>query len=357
MKAGSSRDARARCRRARATLVYWKDGALVLENYATRTSITADPIAVRLLDFFERWQHPEALQRAFPEYSAQSLTRGVGQLLKHTMLVREGSAQAAADAEIARVWRDWLPEGSLHFATKNAPYIDLRLDQAERRKMLPSRPQPPFFKVYPGAESIELPRSSRGGEFESVLLARKTHRSFARGKIALADVATLLWLVWGVQGRIDSPLFGRLAHKTSPSGGARHPGEVYLMAQKIDGLAQGIYHYDPVRHRLAAVRQGAVRGKARRYCVRQAHASEAAALFLMTAVFPRTMWKYHAARAYRVVLLDAGHLCQTFCLVATWLGLAPFSTAALDDTSIEKDLAIDGISESVLYVAGVGKPV
>ena len=62
------------------------------------------------------------------------------------------------------------------------------------------------------------------------------------------------------------------------------------------------------------------------------------------------------ARAYRVVLLDAGHLCQTFCLVATWLGLAPFCTAAMNDTLIEDDLKIDGISESALYVAGVGFP-
>jgi SagB-type dehydrogenase family enzyme len=74
-------------------------------------------------------------------------------------------------------------------------------------------------------------------------------------------------------------------------------------------------------------------------------------------VFPRTMWKYQHARAYRVVLLDAGHLCQTFCLVATWLGLAPFCTAALKDTLIEKDLGVDGIRESVLYIAGVGLPV
>jgi len=57
-----------------------------------------------------------------------------------------------------------------------------------------------------------------------------------------------------------------------------------------------------------------------------------------------------------VVLLDAGHFCQTFCLVATWLGLAPFCTAALKDTVIEKDLGIDGIHKSVLYVAGVGLP-
>ncbi len=76
----------------------------------------------------------------------------------------------------------------------------------------------------------------------------------------------------------------------------------------------------------------------------------------MTGVFARTMWKYPHPRAYRVVLLDAGHLGQTFCLTATRMGLAPFSTAALKDSLIEKDLGIDGISESVLYVTGFGLP-
>jgi SagB-type dehydrogenase family enzyme len=76
----------------------------------------------------------------------------------------------------------------------------------------------------------------------------------------------------------------------------------------------------------------------------------------MTAVFARTMWKYGRGRAYRVVLLETGHLGQTFCLTATRLGLAPFSTAALKDSLIEKDLGIDGICESVLYVTGVGVP-
>ena len=110
------------------------------------------------------------------------------------------------------------------------------------------------------------------------------------------------------------------------------------------------------RHYLERLSTKTSRRKAWLYCARQNFVKNAAALFLMTAVFRRTMWKYHLARAYRVVLLDAGHLCQTFCLVATWLGLAPFCTAALKDTLIEKELGIDGIRESVLYVAGVGLP-
>jgi SagB-type dehydrogenase family enzyme len=74
----------------------------------------------------------------------------------------------------------------------------------------------------------------------------------------------------------------------------------------------------------------------------------------MTAVFSRQLWRYPYARAYRAALTEAGHVCQTFCLLATWLGLAPFCLMGLADSRIEHDLGIDGITESVLYAAGVG---
>ena len=126
------------------------------------------------------------------------------------------------------------------------------------------------------------------------------------------------------------------------------------MALRVDGLERGMYHYQARDHRLAKLPAKVSPRMASAYCAGQPYFAGAAALFIMTAVFARTMWKYGRARAYRVVLLETGHLCQTFCLTATRLGLAPFSTAALKDSLIEKDLGIDGISESVLYVAGVG---
>src|SRR5712672_4193428 len=115
-----------------------------------------------------------------------------------------------------------------------------------------------------------------------------------------------------------------------------------------------MYHYQDRYNRLAKIPGRATPRRASAYCADQPCFAGAAALFIMTAVFARTLWKYGRGRAYRVVLLETGHLCQTFCLTATRLGLAPFSTAALKDSLIEKDLGIDGISESVLYVAGVG---
>jgi SagB-type dehydrogenase family enzyme len=132
---------------------------------------------------------------------------------------------------------------------------------------------------------------------------------------------------------------------------------VYVLALRVSGLPCGLYHYVADRHVLECISTKVSREKATEYCAGQAWVEESAALFLTTAIFSRSMWKYRFSRSYRTVLADAAHLCQTFCLVATHLGLAPFCTMALKDSVIEQDLGIDGITESILYVAGVGLPL
>jgi SagB-type dehydrogenase family enzyme len=127
-----------------------------------------------------------------------------------------------------------------------------------------------------------------------------------------------------------------------------------VVALRVRGLAPGLYHYAADRHRLERLRRGASAREAVRWLAGQRWFGKAAALVLMTAVLSRSQWKYQFPRAYRVLLADAGHLCQTFCLVATWLGLAPFCTMALADSQIERALRVDGVREAVLYAAGVG---
>jgi SagB-type dehydrogenase family enzyme len=84
--------------------------------------------------------------------------------------------------------------------------------------------------------------------------------------------------------------------------------------------------------------------------------ASASALVLFAAIFERQVWRYPYSRAYRAALVEVGHICQTFCLAATSLGLASFPIMGLADSVIERDLGIDGIGESVLYAAGVGRP-
>ena len=345
-----------RLRRAKAILGYWNNDRFVLENYLTRVSITADPLAARILDFFDRWRQPKELIREMPQYSSSSLRKALRQLTECSLLVREGTSEAQQDEHLQKAWSTWLPHGSFHFATKDVRFFWGQRREKLLKSYLKESRQPPFFKTYRNAPRVRLPRHPPpAGEFFRVLLARKTHREFSGASLPLSAVSQLLFYTWGVMGYLSTP-FGHLAHKTSPSGGARHPTEVYLAALNVNGLPAGLYHYNARGHSLECLHKGQMQDKAVQYCGGNALVKDTAALFLMTAVFSRSMWKYRFARAYRVVLLDAGHLCQTFCLTATWLGLAPFCTAALNDSLIEKDLGLDGYTESVLYVAAAGVP-
>jgi len=348
---------RVQLRRATCLFAYWRDGRLFFHNFARRLTVSARPITWEVLAFFSEWRTFREALIHFDGYTQKSVLSTLSQFVKQGLLVAKHSREALQDSCLVRAWSAWLPEASFHFSTKDAPFIGGKLSVARLKAILPKTPPPKIFKTVKGPKKRLPPtRAFPDSEFIRVLQARKTHRQFSKQEVTVEVVSQLLSLVWGVTGYFHSPVFGKLLHKTSPSGGARHPGEVYLMALRVKGLKPGLYHYHPARHYLKMVSPNATRQKAWLYCARQNHARNAAALFIMTAVFLRSMWKYRMPRVYRAVLLDAGHLCQTFCLVATWLGLAPFCTVALKDTMIEEDLKIDGIRESVLYVAGIGVP-
>ena len=349
---------RVQLRRARSFFAYWRDSRLLFHNFARQLTVSGRPITWDVLAFFSEWRTSQEALTRFGVYTQKSVISALSQLVKHGLLLVKDSPEAVQDSRLAKEWSAWLPEGGFHFSTKDVAFSrdDLSFDQW--KTILPKTLPPRIFKTVKGAKKTLPPAGAfPDSEFIRVLKARKTHRRFSKQEVTLEAVSQLLSMVWGVTGYLHSGIFGRLLHKTSPSGGARHPGEVYVMALRVKGLSPGLYHYHPARHHLTMISRNATRDRAWLYCARQDYVRNAAALFLMTAVFRRTMWKYRFARAYRVVLLDAGHLCQTFCLVATWLGLAPFCTAALKDTLIERDLAIDGICESVLYVAGIGLPL
>ena len=72
--------------------------------------------------------------------------------------------------------------------------------------------------------------------------------------------------------------------------------------------------------------------------------------------FARSFWKYRRhAKILRAILLEAGHLSQTFYLLCTQLGLGPYITAAIDDAELERALELDPLFEAPLAVCGCGR--
>jgi SagB-type dehydrogenase family enzyme len=348
-------------RRATSIFSYWTEGQFVVENYRTRKAQSANPVTARLLHFFSDWRSLAKICRELPEYNSQSVHRSIRQLVRGGLLVERGSRQAEEDQHFFESWSSWLPHAAiLHFGTKDMRFTNSG-EVKRLQRYLEQSVQPNSFKSLSrkvSSRTTPLPEvASANSDFIKVLLERRTHREFSALPLDMVRLSTLLRYTWGVTGFIDNSLLGSLPLKTSPSAGARHPCEVYVLALRVSGLPCGLYHYVADRHVLECISTKVSREKATEYCAGQAWVEESAALFLTTAIFSRSMWKYRFSRSYRTVLADAAHLCQTFCLVATHLGLAPFCTMALKDSVIEQDLGIDGITESILYVAGVGLPL
>ncbi len=336
-------------------IIYWRDGQLVFENFLTRRQITAQPLTTSLLDFFDQWRSVADLCAAMPHYAPPSLKRAVAQLVRHSLLQQKGQPIPAGHAALA-AWSEWNPAaGFFHLSTKNLRFADD--DEEEFRALVryaKSNPIPLPIKRHRNAKRVRLPSPSVDGEFARVLLGRRTWRKFSANPVPLAALANLMGLTFGVRHWVKLPKIGSVAVKTSPSGGSMHPVEAYVLARNVKGLAAGFYHYSAADHRLEFLKNGATSRDITRLLANQWWYSSAGFVVFLTAVFERTRWKYDYARAYRAVLIEAGHLCQTFCLTATSLGLAPFCTMAFADSKIEKMLGIDGISESALYVAGAG---
>ena len=324
----------------------------MIRNYARGTASLVNPLVFAVLDLCGEWQTVDALKEALPAISAL-LPKLIKRLIDRSLLIRSDRREDPRERAMSAL-DQWSPEaGFFHTATKNVRFWSPQeaARQAQKRNLTQSRPGQ---KRYRGAPRIDLP-PPRDGEFARVALARRTWRRFSTTPVTVEDLSTILGLSAGVQkwvrlGDREAPL------KTSPSGGACHPIELYVAAREVQGLAPGLYHYAADRHALERLRRGTSEQRIRAYVPHSGYFARASAVVLLTAVFKRQLWRYGYSRAYRAALVEVGHICQTFCLAATSLGLAPFSVMALADSVIERDLGIDGITESVLYATGVGCP-
>lgn len=341
-----------RFRRSPFLVVYWKDARLLVHNYARNTVVEVAPHLLSILDACAVWRSVDDLVAAL-HISAAHARLSVRILTAQSLLQRSDEPTDARDAAMAAL-SEWNPAAGLfHTSTKKVRFVGRSAARALAKRRARVRGMPAPVKRLRGAPTVALPRANYAGEFPEVLLARRTWRRFGSGPVSLANLTTVLALTAGVQQWVPTE-FGRLPLKTSPSGGARHPIELYVCANRVAGLRRGLYHYASDVNLLERIRAGDFTPRLRQWMPHSEYFAKAAVVVVLTAVLDRQVWRYPHARAYRAALAEAGHVCQTFCLTATWLGLAPFCLMGLDDAAIEEDLGLDGVSETVLYVAGAG---
>jgi SagB-type dehydrogenase family enzyme len=65
-------------------------------------------------------------------------------------------------------------------------------------------------------------------------------------------------------------------------------------------------------------------------------------------------WRYGLA-SYKVIALDAGHVCQNLYLACEAIRCGTCAIGAYDQKRMDELLALDGVDEFVTYIAPVGR--
>lgn len=345
-----------RLRRAYCLTCYWHRNEFIVHRYPQGQPVALPVPVAEILDAFGTWCTPEQAAKNLPSYDPQTITEAVDTLLAYDLLLTEGSARAAADEHLAQHWEHWAPEAAFfHYGTQHDVYEAV---SDEDRHALVADGRPVLFTSYPHADRVLLPRipAPLRAPLGDVLYERRTHRRFGGHPVPLPTLAALLATVFGPVDYIDGGGFGALIRRTSPQGGARQELDAYLGIRAVDGTAPGWYHYNAREHSLELLADGCTSEELGIMCGSQHWAGGASFVVVLVARIERMLVKYRNPRAYRVCLLDAGHLGQAFALVAVALGLGPFQTGAFHDTAVTERLGLDGVTATPVYIVGAGPP-
>ncbi len=218
-------------------------------------------------------------------------------------------------------------------------------------------PHPALQKPYPEtAQLTDLPAPDVAGlgqmPLGEAMRRRRSRRKFTDEPLTLAELSFLLWATQGVSEIIRN---GIATFRTVPSGGARHPFETYLFANRVTGLERGLYRYLALEHKLYLLRTDPeMEHQVSDVCNSQSFVGSGAAAFFWTAIPYRTEWRYSFV-AHKIIALDAGHVCQNLYLACEALGAGTCAIGSYDQAKLDAFLGVDGKDEFAIYVAPVGK--
>lgn len=219
-------------------------------------------------------------------------------------------------------------------------------------------PPPHFHRREDAVARIALAEPARTA-LDDLLERRATCRNFDRShSVPATQLSALLKRVFGVHGMEELAPGAVALKKNHPSGGALHPVEAYLVVQRVEGLASGLYHYNVEAHALDLLREmpaDEAHAFAMTTVAGQEYFADAPVMVMMAARFARSMWKYrNHPKIYRAILLEMGHISQNLYLTATEMNLGAFITAAINEMEIEQAFSLEPMSEGPLCVCGFG---
>jgi SagB-type dehydrogenase family enzyme len=186
---------------------------------------------------------------------------------------------------------------------------------------------------------------------EEAITRRVSGRAFGSEPLSLDELAALLYLGNGIRranGNVEYKV-----QRNAPNSGNLGSVELFPIVSHVSGVEPGLYHYDTVSHELALLAAGRFATWLREFVLFQLEFAEAPVALVMTSAIGRLSAKY-GMRAYRMAILDVGHVSENLQLAATAMGLQVCATAGFIDDELDGALGLDGCDIASILVVLVG---
>jgi len=169
-------------------------------------------------------------------------------------------------------------------------------------------------------------------------------------KLSLGELGRVLWAAQGVTKR-DSGWIYPL--RSAPSAGGLYPLEVYVIVdtEGVEGLSEGVYHYDPIEEKLTIVKSG-------RYLAEVAErlgfeSGQSSLYLLICAIYSRTTPKY-GLRGIMYVHNEVGHAALNAMVECASLNLICEPILITSTTALRRMLDLSGEPLLLLKISGAG---
>jgi SagB-type dehydrogenase family enzyme len=336
-------------RTSKTLIVIPSKNGIICHDYLSKVSIQCDIETLHWLSCFHTWSCPEKIVNDNPDYDAENLFQQFTDLQNIGLLIKRGSKAASQQVNYSRNWKFGLPSALLHLTCTDSVFISLEQSAERQIAYLRSSPPPPLFTRSTNFEkSIKLSEQPRFGDLLKLMATRRTNRTSLAKPLVQDQLLGCLFAGLGITA-FTKTVAGKLPLKMTPSGGARNPFEAFVLVKNVQGMPPGFYHFSASECVLTFAAKLPPQYTSKSLLAGQDWAEDMAAIVFLVANFERTMWKYQDDNAYRVVLIEAGHIAQNIILAATSQGLTGCPTAALAHREIATILNLDGFLQNPIY--------
>ena len=330
-------------------------GETIAFNFLKQSAFACNEEILKLLHLLREWKDFDKLKNECNSQSNEQLNRLLSDLIDLGGVIVEGSSEHEDEIRKVESWEWGIPSALMHYSEQDKHFLPMEQAELFQLENAKKSDSPELYSRNTHFDVVHrLPQSLSENKLLQLMAKRRTVRELERKPIELDVVSDCLFAGLGIIGETEN-CTGKLPLSMTPSGGARNPFEAYLYAADIDGLPSGIYHYSAIDHNLGRVADlpnfppSELLGD-------QEWVNDMSCIIFLCANFERTMWKYKDNNAYRVVMIEAGHIGQNIMLAATEHGCTACPTAALAHSKLSETLKLSGNLQSPTYALAIGKP-